>query len=124
MNLFSRLNMKTKCRTAVKVMENMQPNYYQLYESESVQCISAPAPCALACVLAGGVALPLFYLLIYSCNRETETQIRRKQKVLRVTRPSRLSEISFSASLPAVGRQDVPTSRDLRLALHFFKIIN
>ena len=57
--------MKTKCRIAAKVMDIMQPNYYQLPKSESVQCLSAPKPCSPAFVITGGVALPLLYFFIF-----------------------------------------------------------
>ena len=65
MKPFSRLNMKTKCRISVEVMDIMQPNYYQHCKSESVQCLSAPVPCSSAFVITGGVALPLLYLFIF-----------------------------------------------------------
>lgn len=57
--------MKTKCRIEVRVLDIMQPNFYQFSISESVQCLSAPEPCSPASVITGGVALPLLYFLIF-----------------------------------------------------------
>lgn len=51
------------CRISDMVMDIMQPYYYQFSVTESVQCISAPAPYSFALSFAGGVALPLLYFL-------------------------------------------------------------